>query len=78
MGVFFSQQFKHMRMSETANVEINNPIYMRDYDEDDPTDAAFSFEADKVRYQVVCQVEPQSLDMKQGSTGTVYYPVMCG
>ena len=39
-----------MRMSETGNVEITNPIYMRDYDDDEGGDIgdAFTLDPDKV------------------------------
>ena len=45
-----SGQFKHKRMTEPGNVEINNPIYMRDYEDEDGGDIAdgFSFDPDKV------------------------------
>jgi len=44
-----SRQFKHTRMAETGNVEISNPIYMRDYEEDEGGEVgeAFTFDPDK-------------------------------
>jgi len=47
-----SGQFGHRRMDENAqNVEFNNPIYGRDFDEDEdvPDDFA-NFEAERVSY----------------------------
>ena len=40
-----------MRMAESGNVEITNPIYMRDFDDDEPQDLpdVYDFEADKVK-----------------------------
>ena len=44
--VVSSNQFKHQRMAD-GNMEINNPIYMKDYDDEDAD--GFSFDGDKVR-----------------------------
>ena len=55
LSSFCRSQFKHMRMADSGNVEISNPIYMRDYDEDEnegPGDA-FTFDPDKVSYLYV-------------------------
>ena len=43
---FCSNQFKHQRMADGSNMEINNPIYMKDYDDEDAD--GFSFDGDKV------------------------------
>ena len=50
----YSGQFRHKRMAEnTQNVEISNPIYMRDFDEDEEVADDFAnFEAERVSYSV--------------------------
>ncbi len=46
-----SSQFKHTRMKEPgSNVEITNPIYMREYDEDEGGPDYGDFHSDKVKY----------------------------
>ena len=47
----FSNQFKHRRMNEGGNVEISNPIYMREYDDDEGVSEmdAFTLDPDKVK-----------------------------
>jgi integrin beta 2 len=46
-----NRQFKHMRMAEpgAGNVEITNPMYLRDYDDEEGGDVgdAFTFDPDK-------------------------------
>ncbi len=53
--IFFpsnSSQFKHTRMKEPgSNVEITNPIYMREYDEDEGGPDYGDFHSDKVKYR---------------------------
>lgn len=41
-----NRQFKHMRMTDSANVEITNPMYMRDYEDDEGGDVTESFTLD--------------------------------
>lgn len=51
LSVFFRiRQFKHMRMSDNANVEISNPIYLREGDDDpqEPLDQSFKFDGERV------------------------------
>ena len=48
----FRNQFKHKRMAsdnDGVNVEISNPIYMRDYEEDEVVDE-FGLDNDKVGF----------------------------
>jgi len=40
-----NNQFKHQRMADGSNMEISNPIYMKDYDDEDAD--GFSFDGDK-------------------------------
>ena len=42
-------------MTEPGNVEIKNPIYMREYEDEDGGDIAdgFSFDSDKVRLSML-------------------------
>lgn len=49
----FSSQFKHKRMApdqDGVNVEISNPIYMKDYEDDENVDE-FGLDSDKV---IIC------------------------
>jgi hypothetical protein len=58
MIVDFSSQFKHKRMApdqDGVNVEISNPIYMRDYEDDDNVDE-FGLDSDKVSPTFVCDL----------------------
>lgn len=41
-----AKSFAHVRMQD--NVEITNPIYLREDDADDPLEHSFTLEADKV------------------------------
>jgi len=55
-----SNQFKHKRMApenDGANIEISNPIYMKDYEDDDVADD-FGLDTDKVIYLMICCVCP--------------------
>ena len=47
-----SNQFKHIRMTDTegANVEISNPIYMKDYEDEDVAED-FPFDPNKVTFK---------------------------
>ena len=59
-----SRQFKHMRMTDSANVEISNPMYMRDYEDEEGGDVAESFtlDPDKVRTHFgFLQVDPNEM-----------------